>query len=127
MNEKELKEWIIVASFDVDTVELLVKENGHAEIIIFHIHQAIEKLLKALLVKNNYKIKKTHLLDELLSMVIDKYSQLSKIKNDILEINLYLPKLRYPYGDRIEYKEALYFYKKFKKINKILSECLKIK
>lgn len=120
MSKKEVEEWLSVASFDIDTVDLLIKEKGHASIIIFHIHQAIEKLLKAILIKNHYKIKKTHLLDELLSDIIDQFPQLNDIRDDVLEVNLYLPKLRYPYGENIEFNEALSLYQKFLRMQKIL-------
>lgn len=120
MNETDVKEWLILASHDADTASLLVKENGHADIIIYHIHQAIEKLLKALSVKAGKALEKTHFLDKLLSQLITDYPALSSIQDDILEINLFLPKLRYPSGDRIEFEEAVEALNKFNKINKVL-------
>ncbi|OGB89714.1 hypothetical protein A2625_06300 [candidate division WOR-1 bacterium RIFCSPHIGHO2_01_FULL_53_15] len=48
MSEIDIKEWLILASHDADTASLLIKQKGHADVIIYHIHQAIEKLLKAL-------------------------------------------------------------------------------
>ena len=88
--------------------------------IIYHLHQATEKLLKALFIKSGKQVVKVHFLDKLLAEIIDKYSDLDKIKEEILEINLYLPKLRYPYGEEIEFKEAENIYNKFKKIKEAL-------
>jgi HEPN domain-containing protein len=42
MNETDVKEWLTLASHDIETAELLIKQKGHADIIIYHIHQAIE-------------------------------------------------------------------------------------
>ena len=38
--------WYELAKHDRDTVETLIREHGHPEIIIYHMHQSIEKLLK---------------------------------------------------------------------------------
>lgn len=124
MNENDIKEWLILASHDADTVELLIKEKGHADIIIYHIHQAIEKLLKTLIVKADKPIEKTHFLDKLLAQILEDYPTLSEIQDAILEINLYLPKLRYPSGDRIALEEAISSYNKFKQIKKTIESLI---
>ncbi len=124
MKDNNYDEWVRLAGYDIETVELLIKNNGRAEIIIYHIHQAIEKLLKAIILKNNLKVERVHFLDKLLSMIIKKYPELKNVEDEILEINLYLPKLRYPYGDQIEFYEAKYIYTKFKKIHNILTKIL---
>ena len=43
MNEIDVKEWQTLAGHDADTAALLIKEKGHADIIIYHVNQAIEK------------------------------------------------------------------------------------
>ncbi|MBI5701071.1 hypothetical protein HZC34_04390 [Candidatus Saganbacteria bacterium] len=35
MNEIDIKEWLVLASHDADTADLLIKEKGHADIIIY--------------------------------------------------------------------------------------------
>lgn len=120
MSEADIKEWIRLANHDIDTVDILINEKGHADIIIYHIHQAIEKLLKALLFKCNKKIEKIHFLDRLLADLMQDYPALEKVKIDILEINLYLPKLRYPSGDSLRFEESELVYKKFNKIKSII-------
>ncbi len=124
MLDNNVYEWIKVAYFDSDTVDILIREKGHSEVIIYHIHQAIEKFLKALMIKSNKKVEKVHALDRLLAELINIYTSLNDIKNDILEINLYLPKLRYPYGDIIEFSETEKLYEKFNIIKKILLKLL---
>lgn len=122
MNEIDVLEWLTLASHDADTANLLIKQKGHADIIIYHIHQAIEKSLKALMLKANKPIEKTHFLDKLLAQLAADYPSLAAIQDDILEINLYLPKLRYPSGERIEFEEAFAVFNKFNNISKIISK-----
>ena len=116
MSEADFKEWLALASHDADTVDLLIRQNGHADIIIYHVHQAVEKSLKALLIKGGQTFDKTHFLDKLLAKAVQSYPELTKIENEVLAINLYLPKLRYPYGDVIEFSEALIVHDKFNRI-----------
>ena len=117
-----VEEWLTVATYDIDTVELLIKGKGHAVVIIYHMHQAIEKLLKALIIKTNKKFERTHNIDKLLSEVITVFPDLEEIMSVILEIHYYLPKLRYPYGDSIDFKEANDLYSKFTNVKKKLIE-----
>jgi len=120
MNENDVKEWLTLASHDVDTAKLLIREKGHADIIIYHVHQAIEKMLKALTAKAGKPLEKTHFLDKLLAQLLADYPALSSIKDEILEINLYLPRLRYPSGERIKLEEAVAVFNKFQSISKVI-------
>jgi HEPN domain-containing protein len=124
MIEADFNEWLELANHDTDTVKLLIKEKGHADIIIYHVHQAIEKLLKAMLIKAGETFDRTHFLDKLLAGAIGKYSELAKYEADVLAINLYLPKLRYPYGDVIEFSEAEEVNCKFIKIRQAMLSLL---
>jgi HEPN domain-containing protein len=58
MNENELDQWVTLAIHDAETARLLMRENGYPEIIFFHMHQSIEKYLKALLVKTGRLIRR---------------------------------------------------------------------
>ncbi|MDI6731746.1 MAG: hypothetical protein QME05_04115 [Candidatus Margulisbacteria bacterium] len=48
MSKADFMEWITLANHDTDTVDLLINQKGHADIIIYHIHQAKEVLFKLL-------------------------------------------------------------------------------
>jgi HEPN domain-containing protein len=120
MNSSELLEWLEVAKHDSDTVHLLIRENGHADIIIYHIHQAVEKLIKALLIKSNAAFEKSHRLDKLLGKALLYYPDLITIKDQILEIDYYMPKLRYPAGEKIEFATAMRIYKLYLSIEEQL-------
>ncbi|MEK7376156.1 MAG: HEPN domain-containing protein, partial [Candidatus Margulisiibacteriota bacterium] len=95
-----------------------------ADIIIYHLHQAVEKLLKALIIKSSKRFEKMHFLDRLLAEIIGDYPELEELRDSILELNLYLPKLRYPYGDEIKTEEAIDVYRKFKRTREVLLSLL---
>ena len=46
MSESELRQWITLANHDAETARLLSDENGYPKIIIYHMHQAAEKLFQ---------------------------------------------------------------------------------
>jgi HEPN domain-containing protein len=120
MSGNEVRAWLEVFNHDIDTVRILLKEKGHADIIIYHIHQAVEKLLKAVLVKNNAAVEKIHRLDKLLNKAIAYHPELNEIADEVLEIDFYMPKLRYPAGEHIEFDTAVKLFNKYQKIEKVL-------
>ena len=50
MIEKTLNLWLEVAKHDSETAQLILINKGYPDIGIYHIHQAVEKLFKALFV-----------------------------------------------------------------------------
>ena len=72
-NEEYIQEWINKAQKDIKTVEIMKEYEDMTEIICFHCQQAVEKYLKALLIKNGEEITKTHNIDYLLNKCI-KYN-----------------------------------------------------
>jgi HEPN domain-containing protein len=79
---------------------------------------------KALLAKSNKPVERTHFLDKLLTQLITNYPSLESIKDEVLEINLYLPKLRYPSGDKIEFREATAILEKFDRVRKVVNKLI---
>lgn len=43
MNEIEIQQWITLASHYAETARLLSDQNEYPEIIVYHMHQAVEK------------------------------------------------------------------------------------
>lgn len=116
MNENELDQWVTLAIHDAETAQVLIRENGYPEIIIYHMHQSIEKYLKALLVKAGRSIRKTHHIDVLLSELIETYPSLKEIQEPVLLIHTYSPRLRYPTGDTLQQSDVENITPKFRKI-----------
>jgi len=99
MCESELQQWITLANHDAETARWLAAENGYPEIVIYHMHQAVEKYLKALILKAGRTIRRTHHIDALLSELITVYPELKEIEEPVLLIHTFSPRLRYPSGD----------------------------
>jgi HEPN domain-containing protein len=104
--EEDYNAWLEIASHDLGSAELLLRENSYADIIIYHCHQCIEKLLKAILIQNNIPFRKIHDLKVLLKQVLPVNQSLEEYKKDILFLNAYLMKARYPLGDNLTNEEA---------------------
>lgn len=124
MNVLEIQEWLESIQHDIETVQLIIKENGHADIGIYHLHQAVEKYLKILFLLLEKEFPRIHFLDRLYSILIQDYSQLEKILSDIIFIDQYLPKLRYPTGDKLEHLDLIHCWDHYRNIEQVLKEIL---
>ena len=111
MSESELQQWIALASHDAETARLLSDENGYPEIIIYHMHQAVEKYLKA-----DRTVRRTHHIDALLSEVITVYPELKGIEEPVLFMHTYSPRLRYPSGDTLNHSDVQAASPKFEEV-----------
>lgn len=101
-NEKILKEWVEFARMDFLTAKHL-HEYMHPkplEIICYHCQQAIEKLLKGVLISKGVTIKKTHDLG-LLAEMLQEYTE---VDEKYLEMCDDLT----PYGVKIRYPQELF-------------------
>ena len=107
MSVGDFKPWLEQAEHDVDSANLLLRENGHADMIIFHTHQAVEKTLKGLLIKHGMAVPETHDLDPLLLSVRKHYPKLDSVQRRIAALDLFSPTLRYPTGDKLTRQQAL--------------------
>lgn len=65
-----VRQWLDKAAADFDAAEQLSSEGGRfREIVAFHCQQAVEKYLKALLVRHQIEFPKTHDIAKLLDRV----------------------------------------------------------
>ena len=101
-NEKILKEWTEFARMDFLTAKHLYEHMypKPLEIICYHCQQAIEKLLKGVLISRGVTIEKTHDLG-LLAEMLQEYTE---VDEKYLEICDDLT----PYGVKIRYPQELY-------------------
>ena len=101
-NEKILKEWMEFAEMDFLTAKHLYEHMypKPLEIICYHCHQTVEKLLKGVLISRGVTIEKTHDLG-LLAEMLQEYTE---VDEKYLEICDDLT----PYGVKIRYPQELY-------------------
>ena len=101
-NEKTLKEWMEFARMDFLAAKHLYQHMypKPLEIICYHCQQAIEKLLKGVLISRGVTIEKTHDLG-LLAEMLQEYTE---VDEKYLEICDDLT----PYGVKIRYPQELF-------------------
>ena len=102
----EYSNWMELATHDFNSAEMLINKTEYFDIVVYHIHQAAEKMLKAFIVKNKNTYKRIHDLDKLLKECMEFDDSFSSIANEILFIHSYLGKVRYPFGEKITEDEA---------------------
>ena len=105
--DKEWLDWLEIAESDLKSAIVLLNNIDILPCIsIYHSHQCIEKLLKALLLKNDIQIPKIHNLNILLKMTLDFIPEIQASENKITVLNSLMPLLRYPTGDTLTKEEA---------------------
>ena len=106
MTERDIREWVERAEHDFDTVLLLVREQSTSyEIICFHCQQCVEKLLKAILTKEDIVFPRIHDLVKLANICLDKYSFISDYLEVLSELNEYAVAGRYP-GEIVDIEDV---------------------
>ena len=105
--ENKYKQWLELAESDLRTSKLVLDDSNILPAIsIYHSHQCVEKLLKAVLLKNGKGTPRVHNLNYLLNKVKDLFPVIIKYEEMITELNEALPKLRYPTGDILTCEDA---------------------
>jgi HEPN domain-containing protein len=96
--EENIKRWVMKAENDLKIArdELMTEEPAN-DMICFHCQQAVEKYLKAFLVKNSIEFKKTHDISELIELCLgvdDNFSEL--LDKNVDSLTIYAAEIRYP-------------------------------
>ena len=58
--KKLAAEWILKGQSDLETAEILLREQGPTDTLCFHCQQAVEKFLKAYVVFSGIRFEKIH-------------------------------------------------------------------
>lgn len=119
MSVGEAAAWIEQAKHDEDTARLIRDHAGHPDIGVYHLHQAVEKLLKALLVQRGDQFERTHVLDLLYSKAVPYCPELSQVVREVVALDRYLPRLRYPTGDDVtkhNFRECFGYYERIRTV-----------
>ncbi|MFW9987258.1 MAG: HEPN domain-containing protein [Candidatus Odinarchaeota archaeon] len=77
MKNHLVEEWLERGKRDLETAKLLFKSSNYFDIILFHIHQAVEKYIKGFLISHGWVLKKIHDLEVLITEAI-KYDDFFK-------------------------------------------------
>ncbi|MCX6584604.1 MAG: HEPN domain-containing protein [Candidatus Aminicenantes bacterium] len=97
MIDEYLEKWLIKANNDLKVAENeshLTSREMVTDAICFHSQQAVEKYLKAFLIFKKIDFDKSHKLEYLLELCIEKDNDFSQI--DIGDLSFYAVEVRYP-------------------------------
>ena len=114
LDDSKFAYWKEIAQHDIETAEILLKEKGYPDIIIYHFHQAIEKLLKGLIIEHKGKLPYVHDLSRLYLLLQTLNNKYVGLKEEIFNLNSFNKDLRYPISgfltedDLNEAKESFY-------------------
>ncbi|MGB9723480.1 MAG: HEPN domain-containing protein [Chloroflexia bacterium] len=102
---EQAREWFERGDHDLETAQLLYDEGGHADVIAYHIQQAIEKYLKGYLVLHGQRPPRIHELDTLLALASEFQPGLYPSYVELCErATRYYIEGRYPPGPSMEYR-----------------------
>ena len=103
-NQKLALEWLVFAQRNLETAQLLIRENHYTDVIAFDIQQATEKALKAVYAYNNESVPRIHALDVLFNYANTNIQFKNINIKQLLTINDYYIAERYP-GPRFSMPE----------------------
>jgi len=95
--KKDTKQWLEYADENLSSAKVLL-DNGLFNPCLQNVQQAVEKMLKAVLVEFSIKFKRTHSTNELIIMLAENHLDidLTEEERDLLD-SIYLPS-KYPLG-----------------------------
>ncbi|MEM3526014.1 MAG: HEPN domain-containing protein [Candidatus Jordarchaeaceae archaeon] len=93
--EQIVKEWIERGKHDLDAAKILI-DGKCFDVAVFHIHQAIEKYLKAYLISKGWKLKKIHDLELLITKATNFDTAFQKYLELGRKLNVFYYDERYP-------------------------------
>ncbi len=95
--EAEVRRWLLKARHDRSAAEKILTPNcEETDVAAFHCQQAVEKLLKAFLVKNRFAFEKIHDLRRLLNHCARIDEDFESLRDEVEPLTLYAVAFRYP-------------------------------
>ena len=96
--KKQAKEWMRFAETDLKSAKALIHDESLTTTAAFHVHQSVEKSLKALLELNDNKVPRIHDLLKLLKRIETEKIEITLERNEEIldQINQVYIDSRYP-------------------------------
>ena len=123
LNDKTPEYWFTISKHDSESALSLFSINGHADIIIYHFHQAVEKQLKGFCIKESIAFPFVHDLERLYSLLCKNNPKYIGIDKEIIILNSFSNELRYPESDYLSIKDAMQAKKLFETVSSFLANC----
>jgi HEPN domain-containing protein len=116
MSEKESslpEDWFEKGDEDKKAVEILLKHGGSVSVSSYLIQQMLEKYIKGFLLSKNWRLKRTHDLEELLDKMVEYDLSFEEFRELSQEATAFYFFERYPFfGSELSREEVERIYKK---------------
>jgi HEPN domain-containing protein len=98
MKKEVVKEWTERGKHDLEVAKILLAEEGYFDVVLFHVHQAVEKYLKGFLIDNGWDLKKIHDLELLVTEAMNFDAIFQKYLDLGRKLTAFYFEERYPPG-----------------------------
>jgi len=105
MKEQVVKEWIERGRHDLEVAKILLAEEEYFDVVLFHIHQAVEKYLKGFLISKGWGLKKIHDIELLITEAMSFDDEFQKYLDLGRELTAFYYEERYPPGPITSYSK----------------------
>ena len=105
MKEQVVKEWLERGKHDLEVAKILLAEEEYSDVVLFHIHQAVEKYLKGFLISKGWGLKKIHDIELLITEVMSFDDNYQKYLDLGRELTAFYYEARYPPGPITSYSK----------------------
>lgn len=105
MKEQVVKEWIERGKHDLEVAKILLAEEEYSDVVLFHIHQAVEKYLKGFLIYKGWGLKKIHDIELLITEAMSFDDEFQKYLDLGRELTAFYYEERYPPGPITSYSK----------------------
>jgi HEPN domain-containing protein len=99
LNDQNPGYWFELAKHDIDSAKVLRRENGFSDIIVYHLHQGIEKLLKGLIIVHGETFPYIHDLERLFKILCGQDPRYADLMEPVITLQSFYKNLRYPQSD----------------------------
>ncbi|MEK6808967.1 MAG: HEPN domain-containing protein [Nanoarchaeota archaeon] len=98
MKKQAVKEWIERGKHDLEVAKILLAEEEYSDVVVFHVHQAVEKYLKGFLIYKGLDLKKIHDIELLLTEAMNFDDEFQKYLDFGRKLTAFYYEERYPPG-----------------------------
>ena len=103
MKKQAVKEWIERGKHDLEVAKILLAEEEYSDVVVFHVHQAVEKYLKGFLIYKGLDLKKIHDIELLLTEAMNFDDEFQKYLDFGRKLTAFYYEERYPPGPIASY------------------------
>lgn len=98
MKDEIVRQWFERGEHDLVTAKISITQEGYPDVILFLLHQAIEKYIKGYLLWHGWELKKIHDLETLLTEAMEFDKGFEKYLDFGRRLTAYYYEERYPPG-----------------------------